>query len=663
MSDLKISVLGRLEIAGGDAGAITSLTRKTKAVAAYLALQRGQPQARDRIAALFWEDSPGEQARTNLRQCLSALRKHFDRALVATADEVYLDPAAVDLDAERFESLIAHDHREPLEEAAAIYRGDLLDGFSVKEDAFEAWIRVEREHYRTLMVDGLLRLVNRCEEAKDFGAAIRFATRLQLLDPLNERIHRSLMRAYAAQGRHDAALKQFKTCRDMLERELGVQPQAQTRALHDTLRAERRSLGAVENDAAPVLNVTSEFDALGVDFSLPSKPSIILMPIKDLSSNGAHGHLATGLRIDMQSALVKISGLFVIAAGSAAIYNDQDVGPEKVAHEMGVRHVLECTIQGSDEQIRVNAQLCDGVSGQIVWSERYDRKLDGNFLIQDEIVEKIVASLDVELVGGEQARVWRKTLRDPKALEFYYKGLELLAVFDKQNVALARTLFERVAKIAPNVTLGPTCVAFCHYWDATKGWSTNTDTALDEAVRWSEKAATMEDADGQAHAILAHVKLLRGQHDEALEIAEEAIRIRPLCANTNALSGNILLYCGRPTDAIDRVKLAIRLAPVYASWWVEILAFSYMDAGQTALAIAAASELLRKAPDSIAGLIVLTSALVADKRLQTAQRHAARILALEPGFSLSKYALQHPYQDGAAFKRRLAMLRKAGLPS
>jgi TolB-like protein len=240
-----------------------------------------------------------------------------------------------------------------------------------------------------------------------------------------------------------------------------VSRQAETRALHDKLRAERRTFGAAHTDAAPVLNVASEFDALGIDFSLPSKPSIILMPIKDLSADGAHGHLAAGLRIDMQSALVKISGLFVIAAGSAAIYNDRGVRPEQVSQEMGVRHVLECSIQGNAGQIRITAQLSDGISGQIVWSERYDRKLDGDFLIQDEIVERIVTSLDVKLVGGEQARVWRKTLRDPKALELYYKGLELLGTFDKQSVALARTLFERVANIAPDVTLGPTCVAFC----------------------------------------------------------------------------------------------------------------------------------------------------------------------------------------------------------
>ncbi len=659
MTGLKINVLGGLEIAGPHE---KSLTRKARAVAAYLALQRGQPQSRERIAALFWENSPEEQARTNLRQCLSTLRKHFDCALITESDAVSLDPAAVAVDVERFEDLISRDDQEALEAAVAMYKGDLLEGFALKEEAFEAWIRTERERYRTLMVDGLIRLVGHCEASKDTRSTVKFATRLLALDPLNEKVHHMLMRAYAAQGRHDAALKQFEVCRDVLERELGVQPQPETLALYDRLRWERKNRIDSHIENTSLANVASELDTLGVDFSPPSNPSIILMPFKDLSANGELSHLAEGIRIDVQSALVKISGLFVIAAGSAAMYADRVVRPEQVSQEMGVQYVLEGSIQGNTEQIRLTTQLNDGTSGQVVWSERYDRKLDNNFVVQDGIVEKIVTSLDVKLVSGEQARVWRKTLRNPKALELYYKGLELLITFDKQSVAAARQLFEKVSEISPNVTLGPTYVAFCYYWDATMGWSTDPEDALDNAAKWSQRAAAMDDADGQAHAILAHVKLLRGQHREALAIVEEAIRIRPLCAATNALSGNILLYCGRPNEAIERVKSAIRSAPVYASWWVEILASAYRDAGQNELAIAAANELIRKNPDSTNGLLILTSALVADNRLQMAKSHAARIMALESEFSLSRYAVQHPYQNEAPLKIQLANLRKAGLP-
>jgi len=410
------------------------------------------------------------------------------------------------------------------------------------------------------------------------------------------------------------------------------------------------------------LNVAPEFAGLGVEFSMPEKPSLIVLPFKDLSANGAVAHFAEGIRIDVQTSLVKISGLFVVAAGSAAIYSDRDVRAEQVSSEMGVQYVLTGSVRGNAERLRVTTQLEDGTSGEIVWSERYDRVVGDDFLVQDEIVEKIVTSLDVALVGGEQARVWRKTLRDPRALELYYRGLQLLITFDQQSVAAARQVFEKVTEISPDVTLGPTCVAFCHYWDATMGWSANPDGALTEAEVWAERAAAMEDADGQAHAILAHVKLLRGKHEDALRIADEAIRIRPLCAMTNALSGNVLLYCGRPLDAVERLKSAIRAAPVYASWWVEILASAYRDAGKYRLAIAAATELLRKSPDHVNGRLVLASALAAEGKLAEARKHAERILTDNPDFSLSRYATQHPYREAASLQAQLQTLRKSGLP-
>jgi DNA-binding SARP family transcriptional activator/TolB-like protein len=659
MADVKINVLGGLEINGlGE----ESLTRKAKAIAAYLALKGGQPQSRERIIALFWEDSPEEQARANLRQCLSTLRRQFNDALIAEADTVCLDPTAIEVDAKRFEEVIGAQDRAKLEQVISLYKGDLLDGFPLKEEGFESWIRAERERYRSLMVDSLVRLVGQHEQEKNTEAVMKFATRLLVLDPLNENAHRTLMRAYAAQGRHNAALKQFEVCRDILDRELHVQPEPETLALHDRLRAGRRSKdgGRIEN--APRIDVAQGLQALGIDFSLPQKPSIILLPLKDLSENGELGHFAEGIRIDLQSALVKISGLFVIAAGNASLYASRDAHPEQVSQEMGVRYVFEGSTQGNKGQIRVTAQLNDGVSGQVVWSEHYDRKLDEPFAVQDDIVERIVTSLDVQLVSGEQAKVWRRTLRNPKALELYYKGLQLLTTFDKRNVAAARQLFEKVSEISPDVTLGPTLVAFCHYWDMTKGWSANPKDALERAADWSERAAAMDDADGQAHAILAHVLLLRGRHRDAMKAAEEAIRIRPLCANTNALCGNVALYCGRPKEAVERLKTAIRAAPVYALWWVEILASAYRDSGQNKLAIAAASELVRKNPDGINGLLALASALVAGNDRQAAKVHGARVMALDPDFSLSRYGAQQPYENKATLKTLLAGLREAGLP-
>jgi DNA-binding SARP family transcriptional activator/TolB-like protein len=659
MVSMAIQLLGGLDISSPSN---TRLTRKAEVVAAFLAMQLGQPQSRERIAALFWENSPEEQARTNLRQCLSTLRKSLGDALVTEADRVALNLKSVDVDLNRFGNLIAAESREALEQASGIYRGDFLDGVSLKEDAFEALARSERERYRGLFVDGILRLIALCEADGDLGAVVKYASRLVVIDPLNEATHRALMRGYAARGRHDAALKQFDVCRSVLDRELGVQPQPETIELQKKLRAERRQNRDELSASAPTLDVAPTLAKLGISFALPTKPSLIILPFKDLSIGRDLSHLAEGIRIDVQSSLVKISGLFIIAAGSAATYANRNTTSEQVSREMGVQYVLEATLQGNTEQLRLTMQLVDGIAGKVVWSERYDRVLDDTFLIQDEIVEKIVTSLDVEIASGEQARVWRKTLRNPKSLELYYRGLDLLIAFNRASIGQARQLFERVSDISPDVALGPTLVAFCHYWDATMGWNPTPEQALKEAENWAERASAMEDADGQAHVILAHVRLLQGRHDEALAISEEAVRIRPLCAMTNALSGNVLLYCGKPGEAIERLKSAIRAAPIYASWWVEILATAYRDAGQNTLAIAAATELLKSNPENLNGRLILTSALVADNRLPEARGSAEKVLTREPGFSLRQYSAGQPYQDKQRLSALLMMLGQVGLP-
>ncbi len=399
-----------------------------------------------------------------------------------------------------------------------------------------------------------------------------------------------------------------------------------------------------------------------LDLPLPAKPSIMLMPFKNLSGDPEQEHIVQGIRLDVHTALNKISGLVVIANGTALSYRTRQVAPAQIGREMGIHHVLEGAIQKSGDHVRIHVQLFETENGRSVWSERYDRIFDDTFAVQDEITEKIVAALDVKLVGGEQARVWRKTLRDPKALELYYRGIDHFIRMDKESMTASRQYFEAVAEMAPKAAIGSTFVAFSHWWDAVRGWSESAEDSLDAAGEWAEKAAALEDADGQGHIILAHVHLMRRRHDEALRVAEEAVRIRPGCANTNALCGNILLYCGRPREAIGRIKNGIRFSPVYAPWWVDMLATAYRDSEQFGLAMSAAKEALRLRPGDVQAQIILTSACAASGWMEVAREIAGTIVESEPDFALSSYARTQPYANPQTLAKIVADLKAAGLP-
>jgi class 3 adenylate cyclase/TolB-like protein len=395
----------------------------------------------------------------------------------------------------------------------------------------------------------------------------------------------------------------------------------------------------------------------GMDLPLPEKPSIALLPFRCLGDDPEGAALAEGLRLDIQNALVKLSGLLLTAAGTANAL--RDTPGRDAAPLVGVRHALEGTVQRSGTRVRVSVELTDADASTVVWSERYDRVLDDVFTLQDEIAEHVVTALDVKLSSGEQARIWRKCLTDAKARDRFYAGMHAFFQMNAESNASARAHFERVAALAPESPLGATWVALCYWFEATRRWSSDPEASRRHAGEWAERAVQSEDADGQAHTVLGNVRLLQGRHDEALSIARQAVSIRPGCTNSNGFLANVLLHCGECHDAIVHVKRAIRLSPVYPPWFLEILAAAYRDAGQVAFAVSVVRELLRIVPDSLHGRMLLVSALVRGGGLAEACRIAADVA--EPGFSASDYSQGLPYRDAAVIERIADDLRRSGL--
>ncbi len=393
---------------------------------------------------------------------------------------------------------------------------------------------------------------------------------------------------------------------------------------------------------------------------LPERPSIVLLPFTCTGQDPEGSALAEGLRIDIQNALVKMPGVFLIAAGSANAF--RDVAADEAARRLGVRNALEASVQRQGQRVRVSVQLTDTVAATVTWSERYDRALDDTFELQDEIAARVVTALDVKLASGEQARVWHKCLTAPKSREQFYCGMQAFFQMNKESMATARSCFERVVELAPESSHGPTWMAMSLWFEVTRGWSSDPDQARAAAGEWAERAVAMADADGQAHTVLGNVRLLQRRFDEALTIAREATAIRPNCTNANGFLANVLVHCGEPEAALTHVKRAIRFSPVYPPWFIEILAASYREFGQVDFAVAAAQEGLRIAPQSINSRLILASVLMRGGWPADAERIAREVTSIAPEFSLSRHAAQEPYRDQAVLDRVLDELRSAGLP-
>jgi DNA-binding SARP family transcriptional activator len=254
MPHARLAVLGGFQLFSMQGDPVALTARKPRALLAYLALSPGRPHARERLATLLWGDSSDQQARTSLRQALTAVRRGLpeaDSVISADTDCVALAPSALEVDALVFEQAVGLGTVEALQSGLQLYRGDLLDGFSADAPAFEQWLVAERERLRGLAVQALSALFEFQRRLGLSDAAVETAARLVALDPLREDTQRDLIRLYLQQGRMVEALRQYQSVRQVLARELGVQPAPETEQLYREIVQQRRTVTVAEEKAAP----------------------------------------------------------------------------------------------------------------------------------------------------------------------------------------------------------------------------------------------------------------------------------------------------------------------------------------------------------------------------------------------------------------------------
>ena len=270
---LVISLLGGFQARVG-ASAIHLPTRKTQALLAYLALRPGQPHDREKIQGLLWPDAAQRQAQASLRQTLFTLRKTLPgtsaAALLTTATTVALDASHLRVDVALLERQVGGATRDALEGVASLYAGHLLEAFVIDEAPFDDWIENERSRLREVALGTLERLLDFQATAGEPEKAIQTALHALRLDPLRESAHRALMQLYAASGRRGAAVQQYRSLVSALARELGIEPDSQTKRLHDDiLRLDSAAVAPTPPSSAPH---PSPFDALARSRPAPTPP-------------------------------------------------------------------------------------------------------------------------------------------------------------------------------------------------------------------------------------------------------------------------------------------------------------------------------------------------------------------------------------------------------
>jgi len=688
---LHIQLLGPFSVSDSEGRAIDFGHRKVQALFAYLAVERGRPKSREHLASLLWARTGDERARHNLRQALSKLRLLCPDLLETPGDAVALSPEACAIDLLRFEADARAEDADTLQQALALYRGDLLEGYTSREADYQDWLEMARSRLRKQACGIAERLVGLRRDQGREREAIEVLNRLLGFDRANEAAHRQLIELLARGGRRSEALRQFQECVSALAQELGIQPGPETRRLVDGIRqdgmqmpaadAVRPAAAAVEGALRPLPQRVSPASPMADSaarartaaggevgnppplLDLPDKPSLIIKPFNNMSEDAGQDYFAEGLTKDISIALTKIPGLFLAADETPQARVAQAMNPSELGREVGVRYVLTGGVRRQGGRVRVNAELIDAASGQCVWGERFDRDLQDLFSIQDEITEEIVTAMDVKLLQGEGARFMRKALTNPAALEACYHGwYALYHGTGYTDVLEAQRLFERVIELQPEAPLGYASAALAYWAEAGFGRVVVRSPAMRQATELARRAIELDDTTGYAHLVMAVEHLARHEYDLAMAQATEGVAARPNCNGAYAIKSSVLNFLGRPREAIEFARYAVRLTPLYPAEFPAVLAASLHDSGRFAEAVAAAEASLRLRGGDIDPMLFLAAAKVAQGDLSEARETAAKVKAIEPTFRLADFAETQPYRNPGDLARLIGRLREAGLP-
>jgi TolB-like protein/DNA-binding SARP family transcriptional activator len=591
--------------------------KKLAGLLAFLACTAPDPQPREKLSTLLWGSHFDAQAKQNLRQALFKLRQILGPdALNSEGEFVSLNATVIACDVNHFERLVRDGSSEALSAAADLYRGRLADDISISEEGWSEWIAGERQRLSELALGSMVTLGEHELSEGRADQALRTGQRANTLNNLREDSHRLIMRALSATGRNAEALKYYRDVVALLKRELSTEPDLATKSLATELRRTHAQ------DVAPVAGeIMPEASPPLVLMMHGEKPSLAVLPFRNMSGDPEQDYFADGVTEDIITALSRFRELVVIARGSSFALRDKGMTSRQIAQQFGVQYVLSGHIRKAGNRIRVSAELTDAGSEAQVWSDRYDRPLTDIFDLQDDVSSSVAAVVDPAVRSAEIERARRKPPTDLSAYDLYLRALHHLWGGTRDDVAKAIDLLRQSLSLDQTRTPTLAALAWGLVMASPLGAHTSPDAAT-EALGLARRAVEQDGTDAFAHAVYGFTLFgPAGDNDQGRIHASEAVRLNPSSAFAWGVLGMIDSMGGDYENAIVCLHRSLVLSP-YDSMlhlWMTGLTASYFALGRHEDGIAWARKSIRHNPSNGTGHRMLAANLVAVGRLEEAR--------------------------------------------
>jgi adenylate cyclase len=388
---------------------------------------------------------------------------------------------------------------------------------------------------------------------------------------------------------------------------------------------------------------------------LPDRASIAVLPFINLSSDSEQEFFADGLTEDLITDLSKVPGLLVIARNSSFAYKGRSVDVRSIAKELGVRYVIEGSIRRASARVRINAQLIDAANGSHIWADRFDRDLADIFLMQDEVVGKIVSALAEALPSARALPKRRET--NIEAYDLFVRGRSL-AMLSLEDTRAARPLFAKAIELDPGFAEAHAWLAMSYHFGFTYcGESVEEHRMLAQSAAGLAVSLDPENAD--ARVVLGLLRAYEGELSEGVAEVEMGLRINPNHAEGWLLLSDLRVCEGRAAEGIECAHNSFRLNPYPAGsyyWhlgWIQYAAGRYQDAVETMRHKSARGPGLQR---------TLAAALAQLGRMTEAREEARGFLLEFPHFSARQWGMTQPFRKDADRQHFIDGYVKAGLP-